>query len=98
MPVKGWMHYDTISVKWDHQVVATKRDKTVEVEQEYNPEEDEQADNVQTMRVSDDSRAPVNKMVKESKGARESKNLEQSKSSGDQAKGQEKPPEKKGTP
>ena len=98
MPVKGWMHYDTISVKWDHQVVATKRDKSVEVEQEYNPEEDEQADNVQTMRVSDDSRAPVNKMVKESKGARETKNLEQSKPSSDQAKGQEKPPEKKGTP
>ena len=97
MPVKGWMHYDTISVKWDHQVVATKRDKTVEVEQEYNPEEDEQADNVQTMRVSDDSRAPVNKMVKESKGARESKNLEQGKSNDTQAKnsGQEKPPEKK---
>ncbi len=69
MPVKGWMYYDTISVKWDHQVVATKRDKTVEVVPEYNPEEDEQADNVQTMQVSETSKAPVNKMVKESKGS-----------------------------
>lgn len=25
MPVKGWEHYDTISLKWDNQVVATRR-------------------------------------------------------------------------
>ena len=97
MPVKGWMHYDTISVKWDHQVVATKRDKTVEVEQEYDPEEDEQADNIQTMQVGDNSRAPVNKMVKESKGSGEQpksadKGKETNKSS---TSGTEKPPEKK---
>jgi len=65
MPVKGWMHYDTISVKWNHQVVATRRDKIVETVQEYNPEEDELADNPQTMRVSDNSKAPVNKMTRE---------------------------------
>lgn len=65
MPVKGWMHYDTISVKWDHQVVATRRDKIVETVQEYDPADDEQADNPLTMRVSDDSKAPVNKMTHE---------------------------------
>lgn len=27
MPVKGWQYYDTISVKWNHQVVATRRVK-----------------------------------------------------------------------
>jgi len=27
MPVKGWNYYDTISVKWGGQVVATRRDK-----------------------------------------------------------------------
>lgn len=27
MPVKGWTYYDTISVKWRGQVVATRRDK-----------------------------------------------------------------------
>ena len=41
MPEKGWQYYDTISLKWDHQVVATRRQKAVKVELEYNPEEDE---------------------------------------------------------
>ena len=27
MPYKGWNTYDTLSVKWEHQVVATRRDK-----------------------------------------------------------------------
>ena len=27
MPVKGWTYYDTISVKWQGQVVATRREK-----------------------------------------------------------------------
>lgn len=65
MPVKGWMYYDTISVKWDYQVVATRRDKAVIIEKVYDPEEDEIADDVSTMRVSDNSKAPVNKMTKE---------------------------------
>ena len=25
LPAKGWEHYDTISLKWDHQIVATRR-------------------------------------------------------------------------
>lgn len=29
MPVKGWMYYDTISVKWGGQVVATRRVKSI---------------------------------------------------------------------
>ena len=61
------MYYDTISVKWNHQVVATRRDKIVEVVEEYDPEFDEQADDIQTMQVSGDSKAPVNKMVKQGK-------------------------------
>ena len=74
MPVKGWMNYDTISVKWDHQVVATKRDKAVDVEPEYNPEDDEQADDVKTMQVGENSKAPVNNMAKENKGTQPPKN------------------------
>ena len=31
LSVKGWNYYDSISVKWDNQVVATKRNKTVAV-------------------------------------------------------------------
>jgi len=65
MPVKGWMCYDTISLKWDYQVVATHRDKLIEVHQEYDPEEDEVADDPSTMKVSDNSKAPVNKMTAE---------------------------------
>lgn len=53
MPEKGWFTYDTISLKWNYQVVATKRHKKVEVVQEYNPEEDEQDDDHETMTVSD---------------------------------------------
>lgn len=33
-PVKGWNYYDSISVKWSGQVVATRRNKTVAVRQE----------------------------------------------------------------
>lgn len=31
MPVRGWETYDTLSVKWRGQVVATKRDKALAV-------------------------------------------------------------------
>ncbi len=65
MPVKGWMYYDTISVKWDYQVVATRRDKLVEVQRVYDPNEDELPDDPGTMRVSSDSKAPINKMTPE---------------------------------
>ncbi len=30
MPVKGWDYYDTIAVKWDGQIVATKRSKKLD--------------------------------------------------------------------
>ena len=33
MPEKGWIAYDTISVKWRHQVVGNLRSKKVIVEQ-----------------------------------------------------------------
>ena len=65
MPVKGWMYYDTISVKWDYQIVATRRDKLVQVVKVYDPQDDELPDDPGTMRVSNDSKAPVNKMTTE---------------------------------
>lgn len=41
MPFKGWEEYDTISVKYRGQVVATRRDKTVRMHsEEYEEEED----------------------------------------------------------
>lgn len=43
MPVHGWEYYDTISVKWDGQIVATRRDKSLPdpfiITEEENPEE-----------------------------------------------------------
>ncbi len=51
MPKRGWNTYDTISVKWNHQVVATRRVKAVEQVIEYAPEDDEQAPDIQTMTV-----------------------------------------------
>lgn len=53
MPVKGWEHYDTISVKWDSQVVATRRNKKI-----VNPlpvvEEDDESDNIETMLIDEE--------------------------------------------
>ena len=96
MPVKGWMYYDTISVKWDYQVVATRRDKVVERVQEYDPEEDEQADDPGTMRISDKSLAPVNKMTRDRHSApKPASSPEQPKSSPAAAPAQSKPPERK---
>lgn len=41
MPYKGWEEYDTISVKYRGQVVATRRDKThLNVAEQYEEEED----------------------------------------------------------
>ena len=49
MPKRGWNTFDTISVKWNHQVVATRRVKEVVQTIEYDPEDDEQAPDIETM-------------------------------------------------
>ena len=49
LPKKGWNTYDTISVKWNHQVVATKRVKAVQTILDVDPADDEQAPDFQTM-------------------------------------------------
>ena len=49
MPKRGWNAFDTISVKWNHQIVATRRVKAVVQTFEYNPDDDEQAPDVETM-------------------------------------------------
>lgn len=53
MPRKGWLYYDTVSVKWNGQVVASRRKKidhtTIPVEaEEYN-----ETDNDETMSAGD---------------------------------------------
>ncbi|MBQ7691607.1 MAG: hypothetical protein IJT30_10530 [Muribaculaceae bacterium] len=59
MPAKGWETYDTISVKWSHQVVATKRKKAVRQVMEYNPNEDELPPDMETMAVGDTTTKPA---------------------------------------
>ena len=49
MPKRGWNTYDTISVKWSHQVVATRRVKTVQQVIEEDPEDDEQFPDIETL-------------------------------------------------
>ena len=49
LPKRGWNTYDTISVKWNHQIVATRRVKAVPQIIEYDPEDDEQAPDIETM-------------------------------------------------
>ena len=51
MPQRGWNTFDTISVKWNHQIVATRRAKAVQQVFEYDPEDDEQAPDIETMTV-----------------------------------------------
>ena len=51
MPKKGWDTYDTISVKWNHQIVATRRVKAVVQTLDVNLEDDEQAPDIETMTV-----------------------------------------------
>jgi hypothetical protein len=72
LPKKGWNTYDTISVKWNHQIVATRRVKAVEQVFEYDPEDDEQAPDMQTMTVGtveDSKRAEQQAAVQDKKQA-----------------------------
>lgn len=53
MAVKGWSYYDTISVKWKGQVVATRREKRKVVEQlTFADSVNEETVSVQSMDVS----------------------------------------------
>lgn len=61
MPRKGWNTYDTISVKWNHQVVATRRVKAVEQVMDIDPDDDEQAPDIETMTVGSEADANAKK-------------------------------------
>ena len=65
MPKRGWNTYDTISVKWNHQIVATRRVKAVAPVVEYDPDDDEQAPDIQTMTLG--TAADVKKEEKQEK-------------------------------
>lgn len=61
LPVKGWDMYDTISVKWDHQIVAKKRRGGSRLNvAEYLPEEDESAPDMETVMTSSGNKVKDN--------------------------------------
>lgn len=49
MPEKGWLTYDTITLKWDYRVVASRRTKKLKQVYEYNPDEEEEAPSVESI-------------------------------------------------
>ena len=53
MPKKGWNTYDTISVQWNHQEVATRRIKAVQESLPINLDDDEQAPDLETVSLPD---------------------------------------------
>lgn len=54
MPVKGWNYYDTISVKWGGQVVASRRLKSIpEPAIRFDQEGEEEFESVDNMMVAD---------------------------------------------
>lgn len=56
LPVKGWEYYDTISVKWAGQVVATRRVKSIpEPAIRFDQEGDVQEEDINSMLVATDS-------------------------------------------
>lgn len=66
LPVKGSEFYDTITVKWNHQVVANRRVARKYTEYDYDPELDEQAVDIglDSMAVNKESR-PVEQKNKQ---------------------------------
>ena len=73
LPRMGWNTYDTISVKWDHQVVATRRQKKTDAAFEYDPDDDEQAPDLATMTVGTEGQsaaAPAEKPVEKKSDAK----------------------------
>ena len=53
MPQKGWTYYDTISVKFSHQVVATRRTKTVATPFDWSSASDDADADIETMTTGD---------------------------------------------
>ena len=53
MPQKGWTYYDTISVKFSHQVVATRRNKALAATFDWASINDEPDADIETMTTSD---------------------------------------------
>ena len=69
MPEKGWVTYDSITLKWTHQIVAHRRSKKKKLEIIYNPEEEEAAPSIESIMVSglNDASALKNQSAEQAK-------------------------------
>ncbi len=66
LPVKGWDAYDTISVKWDNQIVATKRRGGSRLNlADYDPPEDEEGPDIGTMTIKPNAAAATEENASE---------------------------------
>lgn len=64
LPVRGWEYYDTLSVKWQGQIVATKRKKALHTPiSAIDFEAEREAPDVGTMLVGDTTLIPDNKII-----------------------------------
>ena len=61
MPQRGWNTFDTISVKWNHQIVATRRQKAIVQNLDIDPNDDEQPPDIETTDVNVTDNAAVKK-------------------------------------
>ena len=56
LPLKGWEYYDTLSVKWGGQCVATRRDKVIPQSMIlFDQEGEAEADDIDAMLVATDT-------------------------------------------
>lgn len=69
IPYKGWLYYDTISLKFNHQIVATRRTKTVRNDFDWASQTDDVDADIETMMVSDTTHVMGNADERHSKTA-----------------------------
>lgn len=82
LPKMGWNTYDTISVKWDHQVVATRRVKKEYTVADYDPNDDEPTPDLETMTVGNDHHVADNQHEHESSPVKSAANKLSAKAAG----------------
>ncbi len=90
LPKMGWNTYDTISVKWDHQVVATRRVKKEYTVADYDPNDDEPTPDLETMTVGNGHPVAGNPHAQDSEPAKPAADKPSANAAGKKDKAKEK--------
>lgn len=61
IPHSGWWMYDTITVKWKHQIVASRRNYKKAPTPDFSAEDDEIAPDIESITIGESSDMPINK-------------------------------------